>query len=84
MWVYPTVLYKKVIVLSIMFRAHFIPIRYLFKSKHNAFNLCEVSNYLTWNLLIFIFKMVDSDEFEVIFCIWLMVENKALNKNLNI
>ena len=86
MWVYPTVPDKMVMVLAIIFGAHLMPFGWLYKSKAYSVMSVLISFMIliigiTFNAVVVSTVMV---LFEVIFCIWLMVENKSLNKNLNI
>lgn len=81
MWVYPTVPDKMVMVLAIIFGAHLMPFGWLYKSK--AYSVMSVLISFTIFIIGIIFNAVVVSivmvVFEIIFCIWLMLENKSLN-----
>ena len=81
MWVYPTVPDKMVMVLAIIFGAHLMPFGWLYKSK--AYSVMSVLISITIFIIGIIFNAVVVSivmvVFEIIFCIWLMLENKSLN-----
>ena len=81
MWVYPTVPDKMVMVLAVIFGAHLMPFGWLYKSK--AYSVMSVIISfgifiigIMFNAVIVSIIMIT---FEVIFCFWLIVENKTLN-----
>lgn len=82
MWVYPTVPEKMVMVLAVIFGAHLLPFGWLYKSK--AYSVMSI--FIAFSILIIgiIFNAVVVSivmiVFEIIFSVWLVVENKALNK----
>lgn len=82
MWVYPTVPDKMVMVLAIIFGAHLMPFGWLYKSK--AYSVMSVLISFTVFIIGIMFNAVLVSivmiAFEIIFCIWLMFENKSLNK----
>lgn len=82
MWVYPTVPDKMVMVLAIIFGAHLMPFGWLYKSK--AYSVMSVLISFTILIIGIMFNaaVVSASMilFEIIFCIWLMVENKSLKK----
>ena len=81
MWVYPTVPNKMVMVLAIIFGAHLLPFGWLYKS--NAYSVMSVLISLTAIITGIMFNAVVVSIvmilFEIVFCIWLIVENKSLN-----
>lgn len=83
MWVYPTVPDKMVMVLAIIFGAHLMPFGWLYKSK--AYSVMSVLISFTILIIGITFNAVIVSTvmvlFEVIFCIWLVIENKSLNYN---
>jgi len=82
MWVYPAVPDKMVMVLAIIFGAHLLPYAWLYKSK--AYIVMSVLISFTMLTIGIIFNAVVVSivmiVFEIIFCIWLMLENKYLMK----
>jgi hypothetical protein len=82
MWVYPTVPNKMVMVLAIIFGAHLLPFGWLYKSK--AYSVMSVLISFTALIIGIMFNAVVVSIvmviFEIIFCMWLMFENKSLNK----
>ena len=82
MWVYPTVPDKMVMVLAIIFGAHLMPFGWLYKSK--AYSVMSVFISFTILIIGIMFNAVVVSivmvVFEIIFCIWLMFENKFLYK----
>ncbi len=82
MWVYPTVPDKMVMILAIIFGAHLMPFGWLYKSK--AYSVMSVLVSFTTFIIGIMFNAVVVSMimvlFEIIFCIWLIFENKALNK----
>jgi hypothetical protein len=80
MWVYPTVPDKMVMVLAIIFGAHLMPFGWLYKSK--AYSVMSVLISFTIFVIGIIFNAVVVSivmvVFEIIFCIWLILENKSL------
>jgi len=81
MWIYPTVPNKMVMVLAIIFGAHLLPFGWLYKSK--AYSVMSVLISFTIFIIGIMFNSVVVSivmiVFEIIFCIWLMFENKSLN-----
>ena len=81
MWVYPTVPDKMVMVLAIIFGAHLLPFGWLYQS--NAYLVMSVLISLTTLIIGIMFSAVVVSIamilFEIIFSIWLMIENKSLN-----
>ena len=81
MWVYPTVPDKMVMVLAIIFGAHLLPFGWLYQSK--AYLVMSVLISLTTLIIGIMFSAVVVSIvmilFEIIFSIWLMIENKSLN-----
>jgi hypothetical protein len=81
MWVYPTVPDKMVMVLAVIFGAHLLPFGWLYKSK--AYSVMSVLISFTILIIGITFNAVVVSTvmvlFEVIFCIWLVVENKSLD-----
>lgn len=82
MWVYNAVPNKMVMVLAMIFGAHLLPFGWLYKSK--AYTIMAVVISLatlvigcTFTPVIVAASMV---AFEVIFCIWLGIENKQISK----
>lgn len=84
MWVYPTVPDKMVMVLAIIFGAHLLPFGWLYKSK--AYYVMSVLVSFTAIIIGVIFNAVVVSAvmvtLEVIFCIWLTLEIKSLNKEV--
>ena len=82
MWVYRAVPDKMVMVLAIIFGAHLLPYAWLYKSK--AYIVMSVLISFTMITIGIIFNAVVVSMvmivFEIIFCIWLMLENKYLMK----
>ncbi|MGH4051544.1 MAG: DUF7010 family protein [Clostridium sp.] len=82
MWVYPTVPNKMVMVLAIIFGAHLLPFGWLYKSK--AYSVMSVLISFTALIIGIMFNAVVVSIvmviFEIIFCMWLMFENKSLIK----
>ena len=82
MWVYPTVPDKMVMVLAIIFGAHLMPFGWLYKSK--AYSVMSVLISFTAIIIGIMFNAavvsIVMVIFEIIFCIWLMLENKSLSK----
>ena len=82
MWVYAAVPDKMVMVLAIIFGAHLMPFGWVYKSK--AYSVMSVLISFTALIIGIIFNAVVVSIvmviFEIIFCIWLMFENKSLNK----
>ncbi len=78
MWVYPTVPDKMVMVLAIIFGAHLLPFGWLYKSK--AYSVMSVLISFAALIIGIMFNAVLVSMvmvlFEIIFCIWLMFENK--------
>lgn len=79
MWVYPTVPDKMVMVLAIIFGAHLMPFGWLYKSKAYSVMSVLISCTvfiigITLNAVVVSIVMI---VFEIIFCIWLMLENKS-------
>lgn len=81
MWVYPTVPDKMVMVLAVIFGAHLLPFGWLYKSK--AYSVMAVLISLTTLVTGIIFNAIVVSIvmilFEIIFSIWLIVENKSLS-----
>lgn len=81
MWVYPTVPDKMVMILAIIFGAHLLPFGWLYKSK--AYSVMSILISFTAIIIGVIFNSavvsIVMVLFEVIFCIWLSLENKYLN-----
>ncbi|WP_029451906.1 DUF7010 family protein [Clostridium algidicarnis] len=81
MWVYPTVPDKMVMVLAVIFGAHLMPFGWLYKSK--AYSVMSVIISFSIFIIGIMFNAVIVSiimiTFEVIFCFWLIVENKTLN-----
>ncbi|MHC1683095.1 MAG: hypothetical protein AB6733_09130 [Clostridiaceae bacterium] len=81
MWVYPTVPDKMVMILAIIFGAHLMPFGWLYKSK--AYSVMSVFISFTIFIVGIIFNAavvsIVMIVIEIIFCIWLMLENKSLN-----
>lgn len=81
MWVYSTVPDKMVMVLAIIFGAHLLPFGWLYKSK--AYSVLSVLIALTTLITGIIFNAVVVSIlmiiFEIIFSLWLILENKTLN-----
>lgn len=81
MWIYPTVPDKMVMVLAIIFGAHLLPFGWLYKSK--AYSVMSILISFTAITIGIIFNAVVVSivmvVLEIIFCIWLMLENKSLN-----
>jgi hypothetical protein len=81
MWVYPTVPDKMVMILAIIFGAHLLPFGWLYKSK--AYSVMSILISFTAIIIGIIFNStvvsIVMVLFEVIFCIWLALENKYLN-----
>lgn len=79
MWVYPTVPGKMVMVMAMIFGAHLLPFGWLYKSK--AYIVMSVLISITAMIVgIFFSATVVSLVmviFEILFCIWLVLENKA-------
>lgn len=84
MWVYPTVPDKMVMVLAIIFGAHLLPFGWLYKSK--AYSVMSVLVSFTAIIIGVMFNAVVVSAvmvtLEVIFCIWLILEIKSLNKEV--
>jgi hypothetical protein len=84
MWVYPTVPDKMVMVLAIIFGAHLLPFGWLYKSK--AYLVMSILISFTAIIIGVMFNAVVVSSvmvaFESTFCIWLLLENKALNKEV--
>jgi hypothetical protein len=82
MWVYPTVPDKMVMVLAIIFGAHLLPFGWLYQSK--AYSVMSVLISLTMIIIGIMFNSIVVSIImiilETIFSIWLVVENKSLNK----
>ena len=80
MWVYPTVPDKMVMVLAMIFGAHLLPFGWLYQSK--AYSVMSVVISMTIMVIGIMFNAVTVAivmiVFEIIFCLWLMVENKFL------
>jgi len=80
MWVYPTVPNKMVIVFAIIFGAHLLPFGWLYKSK--AYSVMSVLISFTAIIIGIKFNATAVSIvmiiFEIVFCIWLMLENKFL------
>ena len=78
MWIYPTVPNKMVMVLAIIFGAHLLPFGWLYKSK--AYSVMAVLISFTMITIGIMFDSVVVSivmiVFEIIFCIWLVFENK--------
>ncbi len=81
MWIYPTVPDKMVMVLAMIFGAHLLPFGWLYQSK--AYSVMSVLISLIIMILGILFNAVIVAIvmviLEIIFCIWLMVENKSLH-----
>lgn len=80
MWVYSTVPTKMVMVMAIIFGAHLLPFGWLYKSKAYlvmsiVISLTAMITGIFYSAAVVSLVMVI---FEVIFCIWLMLENKAI------
>lgn len=77
MWIYYTVPNKMVMVLAIIFGAHLLPFGWLYKSK--AYSVMSVLISFTMLIIGIMFNAVVVSivmvVFEIIFCIWLMLEN---------
>ncbi|MGV8981681.1 DUF7010 family protein [Clostridium sp.] len=86
MWVYPTVPNKMLMVLAVIFGAHLLPFGWLYKSK--AYSVMSVLISLTMFIIGIMFSAVVVSiimiVFEIIFCIWLMFENKFLNNEASV
>ena len=84
MWVYLTVPDKMVMVLAIIFGAHLLPFGWLYKSK--AYSVMSVLVSFTAIIIGVMFNAVVVSAvmvtLEVIFCIWLILEIKSLNKEV--
>lgn len=84
MWVYPTVPDKMVMVLAIIFGAHLLPFGWLYQSK--AYSVMSVLISLTALIVGIILNAIAVSIimilFEIIFSIWLVVENKFLNDKI--
>lgn len=80
MWVYPTVPDKMVMVLAIIFGAHLLPFGWLYKSK--AYGVMSVVISFSALIIGIMFNVVVVSVvmivFEIVFCIWLMHENKTI------
>ena len=78
MWVYPTVPEKMVMVLAIIFGAHLLPFGWLYKSK--AYTVMSVVISFTTLILGIMFDAIVIAVvmiiFEVIFSLWLILENR--------
>ena len=80
MWVYPTVPDKMVMVIALIFGAHLLPFSWLYKSR--AYMVMSIGISLT----MFVVGNVYGPHIvaggmvliEILFCIWLAVENKRL------
>ncbi|MBC8059709.1 MAG: hypothetical protein H7Y18_03495 [Clostridiaceae bacterium] len=81
MWVYPTVPEKMVMVLAVIFGAHLLPFGWLYQSKayYVMSVLISVTTLITGIMFNAIAVSIVMILFEIIFSIWLMVENKSLN-----
>lgn len=81
MWVYPTVPDKMVMVLAIIFGAHLLPFGWLYKSK--AYSVMSVLISCTVLIIGILFNAMAVSIvmiiFEIIFSLWLVLENRALN-----
>ena len=79
MWVYPTVPGKMVMVLAIIFGAHLLPFGWLYQSR--AYSVMSVFVSITAFIVGIIFNAIMVSImmilFEIIFSIWLVVENKS-------
>ena len=71
-----------VMVLAIIFGAHLMPFGWLYKSK--AYSVMSVLISFTAFIIGIMFNAIVVSMvmlvFEIIFCIWLIFENKSLNK----
>lgn len=80
MWIYPTVPDKMIMVLAIIFGAHLLPFGWLYQSK--AYSVMSVIISLTTLIIGIMFDATVVASvmivFEIIFSIWLTLENKAL------
>ena len=80
MWIYPTVPDKMVMVLAVIFGAHLLPYGWLYQSK--AYSVMSVVISFTMIIIGIIFNAVVVSIvmviFEIIFCIWLVLENRSL------
>lgn len=81
MWVYPTVPSKMVMVLAIIFGAHLLPFGWLYNSK--AYSVMSVVISIAIFIIGIMFNSIavaiSMLLFEIIFSIWLILENKAIN-----
>jgi len=82
MWVYPTVPDKMVMVLAIIFGAHLLPFGWLYNSKAYSAMAVIISFTALFVGILFNTTVISAVMvlFEIIFCLWLILENKTLNK----
>jgi len=82
MWVYPTVPDKMVMVLAIIFGAHLLPFGWLYQSR--AYFVMSVVVSLTALTIGLLFNAITVSivmiVLEIVFSIWLMLENKLLSE----
>ena len=82
MWIYQAVPTKMVMILALIFGAHLLPFAWLYKSK--AYMVMSILISISVFIVGIIFRPVIVSLlmliFEVIFCIWLVIENKQLEK----
>ncbi len=82
MWIYPTIPGKMVMVLAVIFGAHLLPYGWLYQSK--AYLVMSVFISFTMIIIGIMFNAVIVSMvmilYEIIFSLWLMLENKSLNK----
>lgn len=82
MWVYPTVPDKMVMVLAIIFGAHLLPFGWLYQSKAYSvmsvlISLSAITTGIMFDAVVVAIVMI---VFEIVFSIWLVLENKSLNR----
>ena len=82
MWVYPTVPDKMVMVLAVIFGAHLLPFGWLYRSKAYSIMSILISFSALVIGILFHAAVVSSlmVGYEILFCLWLMLENKSLAK----
>lgn len=86
MWVYPTVPDKMVMVLAIIFGAHLLPFGWLYHSK--AYLVMSVLISFTMLIIGVMFNPVIISIimiiFEIVFSVWLTVENQTLSSKVEV
>jgi len=82
MWVYQAVPEKMVMILAIIFGAHLLPFSWLYKS--NAYKVMSILISVSMLIVGVIYSAAVVAScmivFEIVFLIWLIIENKQLNK----